>query len=152
MITPPETDRLISYRFLSEVHHFVSKSIKDEYLWPFSMTPIISSDNDVPIGNYGTSNKGMFKRIYRNGLANRYGKIMQAISGIHFNYSLPESFWSSELSERNEYKKSKDYFKILRNIYRYNWIILYLFGASPVISEKFIGGNNNENPLLIIFI
>ena len=47
---------------------------------------------DIPIGNYGTSNQGMMKTIYRRGLSNRYGSMMQAIAGIHYNFSFSDSF------------------------------------------------------------
>ena len=52
----------------------------------------IASDEEIPIGNYGNSNQGMMKTIYRRGLANRYGSMMQAIAGIHYNFSFSDKF------------------------------------------------------------
>jgi len=102
----------------------------------------INSEEEISIANYGPSNLGVFKRIYRKGLSKRYGRMMQAISGLHYNYSVPESIWQSSLFE-NMGKHSKSvrsaaYFNMLRNIFRINWIILYLFGASPIITRNFI--------------
>ena len=93
MITPPVVGNLNVISILDNIHHFVTHNISKETLWPFSMPPVISSDDDIPIARYGTSHEGVFKHTYRAGLANRYGKSMQAISGLHFNYSLPEKIW-----------------------------------------------------------
>jgi glutamate--cysteine ligase len=106
------------------------------------MPPLINSEEEISIAVYGSSNLGIFKKIYRNGLSHRYGRMMQAISGLHFNYSLPNSFWESPLFEaaRNDEKqvRSSIYFNMMRNIYRFNWLILYLFGASPIVTRNFL--------------
>lgn len=142
LISPYFSDNSKSLEFLDQLHHFVSHIIDTESLWPLSMPPFISSEDDIKIASYGTSNEGIFKTVYRNGLANRYGKKMQTISGIHFNYSLPDIFWKLDFSnEKNlneERLRSIIYFRMLRNIFRFNWLILYLFGASPIISKNFI--------------
>ena len=128
-------------------YHFVSHNIGEELLWPLSMPPTIFSENEIPIGSFGSSNEGFFKHVYRLGLANRYGRNMQAISGFHFNYSLPEKIWDlSQVSdEKNlKYVRSKMYFNMIRNIYKMNWILIYLFGASPVINKQLVK-NKNES-------
>ena len=90
----------------------------------------------------------MFKHIYRQGLASRYGTSMQSISGFHFNYSLPAEIWSFFDGKKNNRDtitiKSDLYFNIIRNIYQMNWLLLYLFGASPIIDQKLIA-NKNES-------
>ncbi|SVC99505.1 uncharacterized protein METZ01_LOCUS352359, partial [marine metagenome] len=95
LITPPISDKKEGLEFLENIHHFVSHKIEDEILWPFSMPPAIQSEQDIPIASYGTSNLGLFKQIYRNGLSHRYGRTMQAISGVHYNYSVPDAIWHS---------------------------------------------------------
>jgi len=141
LITPPNLNNR-TIEFLDNIHHFVSQNIGKEILWPFSMPPVIQLDEDIPIANYGSSNLGKFKRIYRNGLSHRYGRTMQAISGIHYNYSFHEAIWSSSLF--NKYSKdprqarSEGYFNVLRNIYKMNWLIIYLFGSSPIIGKNLI--------------
>jgi len=141
-VTPSEKDKIKGLGFLEDIHHFVSNNIEDEILWPFSIPPNINSEKDILIANYGSSNLGLFKRIYRKGLSHRYGRMMQAISGIHYNYSIPESFWHSSfftnISDNPNKTRSFAYFNMLRNILRMNWLILYLFGASPIITRSLL--------------
>ena len=142
LVTPPLNDKIKGLKFLEDIHHFVSCNIEDEILWPFSMPTIINQDKDIPIADYGSSNLGLFKRTYREGLARRYSRMMQTISGIHYNYSVPETLWQSpfikEMSENSNEIRSSAYFNMLRNILRINWFILYLFGASPIITRSFL--------------
>ena len=148
LVTPPLNDNIKGLIFLEDIHHFVSCNIEDEILWPFSMPPVINTDKDIPIANYGSSNLGLFKRIYREGLSHRYSSKMQAISGIHYNYSVPETLWQNPLSKKNSENsneiRSSAYFNMLRNIFRINWLLLYLFGASPVITRSFITKSNQS--------
>jgi len=141
LVTPPFQDKQKALRLLDDVHHFISCNLEDEILWPFSMPVAINAEEDIPIAYYGPSNLGEFKRIYRNGLSHRYGRMMQAISGVHYNYSVPNSIWQSSLFKNMEIDskrvRSAAYFNMLRNIYRINWLILYLFGASPTITRNF---------------
>ena len=146
LITPPLIDKKKGLNFLENIHHFVSHKIEDEIIWPFSMPPFIKSDADIPIASYGSSNLALFKTTYRNGLSHRYGRTMQAISGIHFNYSLPEQIWKSSLftEEKAVSKKLRAsiYFRTLRNLHRMNWLILYLFGASPIVAKNFLSNKH----------
>ena len=147
LITPPMVDKKKGLIFLENIHHFASHNIEDEIIWPFSMPPWIQSDEDIPIASYGSSNLALFKTTYRHGLSYRYGRAMQAISGIHFNYSLPEKIWESSLfnQEKTVSKKLRAtiYFRTLRNLHRMNWLILYLFGASPIVTENFLKNNHD---------
>ncbi|MSQ49310.1 MAG: glutamate--cysteine ligase, partial [Betaproteobacteria bacterium] len=77
------------------------------------------------------SNIGRAKTVYRTGLANRYGRRMQAISGIHYNWSLPG------LTEA-------EYFALLRNFRRHGWLLFYLFGASPAVCPSFVAGHPHD--------
>ena len=141
-VSPPEKDKIKGLRFLEDIHHFVSNNIEDEILWPFSIPPNINSEKDILIANYGSSNLGLYKRMYRKGLSHRYGRVMQAISGVHYNYSIPEAFWHSSffsnISNNPNKTRSAAYFNMLRNILRMNWLILYLFGASPIITKSLL--------------
>ena len=146
LITPPLVDKKKGLIFLENIHHFVSHKIEDEIIWPLSMPPFIQSDGEIPIASYGSSNLALFKQTYRNGLSHRYGRIMQTISGIHFNYSLPKQIWKSSLfTEENSVSKklrAKIYFRTLRNLHRMNWLILYFFGASPIATKNFLSNKN----------
>src|SRR5688500_8267571 len=78
-------------QYLLDLHQFVYQHLGDELLWATSMPSIIEGDESIPIAQYGRSNIGRMKTVYRNGLGIRYGRVMQAISGVHFNYSFPGS-------------------------------------------------------------
>ena len=114
-------------------------------LWATSMPGAIERDEDIPIAQFGNSHVGQMKTIYRKGLGLRYGRMMQAISGVHFNYSFPLPFWEAYadvLKTRDGGSKfvSARYFDLLRNYRRYGWIVLYLFGVSPVVCKSFLKG------------
>jgi len=145
LITPPLSDKTAGLEFLDHIHHFVSHNINKEILWPFSMPPTIKSEQDLPIADYGISNLGLFKQLYRKGLSHRYGRSMQAISGVHYNYSLPDSIWHSSFFEDSQLDsraiRSDSYFRMLRNIYRMNWLVIYLFGASPILTKDLLTKN-----------
>jgi glutamate--cysteine ligase len=145
LITPPLSDKTAGLEFLDHIHHFVSHNINKEILWPFSMPPTIKSEQDLPIADYGISNLGLFKQLYRKGLSHRYGRSMQAISGVHYNYSLPDSIFHSSFFEDHQLDfraiRSDSYFRMLRNIYRMNWLVIYLFGASPVLTKDLLAKN-----------
>src|SRR5450631_2319938 len=78
---------------LTEIHQVVYRHVGDELLWCTSMPCGLPADDDIPLGQYGNSNLGRAKTIYRNGLAHRYGRRMQTISGVHYNFSMPEAAW-----------------------------------------------------------
>jgi glutamate--cysteine ligase len=117
---------------LTGIHQAVYRAIGDELLWCASMPCRLPADNAIPIGRYGTSNVGRAKSVYRMGLSHRYGRRMQAISGIHYNFSLP-----GQLS-------NEAYFALIRNFRRHSWLLLYLFGASPAVCASFVAGRAHE--------
>lgn len=141
-ITPPFADVKDSLAFLSNIHQFAYDHLDDQILLSTSMPCGIDGDDSVPIAEYGSSNIGRMKHIYRHGLWHRYGRTMQAIAGIHFNYSVPEVLWDAlhayEKPEISlEQYKNGAYFGLIRNFLRQGWLILYLFGASPAICKNF---------------
>jgi len=145
LVTPafPETWELTQY--LCDLHQFVYRNIEDELLWATSMPCAINGDESIPIAEYGSSNVGRMKTVYRRGLGLRYGRVMQAISGVHFNYSFPEHFWPvlADLFRKHDAGqdfRSDAYFALLRNYRRHGWLILYLFGNSPAICPSFLQG------------
>ncbi len=117
---------------LTEIHQVVYRAIGGELLWGASMPCHLPADAEIPIGRYGTSNVGRAKSIYRTGLSHRYGRRMQTISGIHYNFSLP-----GEVS-------NEAYFGLIRNFRRFSWLLLYLFGASPAVCASFVEGRAHE--------
>lgn len=145
-ITPVSTDPGAALHFLETIHQFVYTHLDDELLWASSMPCRIDDVSMIPIARYGTSNIGRMKHVYRVGLEHRYGKMMQSIAGIHYNFSLPETFWEAyrELSEVKDSLQaftSSSYFAMIRNFRRSSWLLLFLFGASPALSRTFLEGD-----------
>ncbi len=107
-----------------------------------SMPCFIESEDRITLAQYGSSNVGRFKTLYREGLKNRYGALMQTIAGVHYNFSLPIEFWQAWAGVKDEEsgkeKISEGYLRLIRNYYRFGWVIPYLFGASPAICGSFL--------------
>ncbi len=129
---------------LSDIHRFVYRSVDDELLWSSSMPCMLGQDDQVPIANYGPSNVGRTKNIYRRGLGARYGRLMQTISGIHYNFSIPDALWNviAQIQGTSDSRAFRDdaYFGLIRNFRRHSWLLIYLFGASPSLCKSFVKG------------
>ena len=140
-ITPVNTNIDYMLTFLRDLHRYTSINIDDELMWPLSMPCFIGNEDDITLAQYGTSNEGLYKTVYRQGLKSRYGAKMQTISGVHYNFSLPMAFWQSRDGIRNAEEDSNiisdGYFRLIRNYYRFGWVIPYLFGASPSVCSSF---------------
>ncbi len=115
---------------LTQIHQYVYRHLDDEMLWVGSMPCGLPPDESIPIGFYGGSNVGRAKSVYRLGLGHRYGRRMQTISGIHYNWSLPGL-------------GNDDYFGLIRNFRRHSFLLLYLFGASPAVCGSFVAGREH---------
>ena len=142
LITSPYADIQNTLDELQKIHQFVYENLGHEQLLCASMPCGIDGDESIRIAEYGSSNIGRMKHVYRHGLWHRYGRTMQAIAGIHFNYSVPQHLWHF-LHEQHggnqslESFKNASYFGLIRNFQRIGWLILYLFGASPAICKNF---------------
>ena len=149
-ITPVDDniDHLLA--FLRDIHRHVARNLDDERMWPLSMPCFIAAEQDIELAQYGSSNAGRFKTLYREGLKNRYGALMQTISGVHYNFSLPLEFWQAwagvKDAESGKEQISAGYFRLIRNYYRFGWVIPYLFGASPAICSSFLQGRETSLP------
>ena len=113
---------------LTRVHQAVYRALGDEAMWVSSMPCELPPDGEIPLGRYGTSNVGQSKTVYRTGLGHRYGRRMQTISGIHYNWSLPGL-------------DNDAYFSLIRNFRRHSFVLLTLFGASPAVCASFVEGS-----------
>ena len=154
-ITPAEHDIGVTLERLDAIHRYSVGKLGGELLWSQSMPCQLPSEDEIAIAWYGTSNLGMLKHVYRRGLALRYGKAMQCIAGIHYNYSLDERLWrilaEHEASHQADGKplsakayQSESYFATIRNFRRYSWLLMYLFGASPALSSSFLRGRPHK--------
>jgi glutamate--cysteine ligase len=116
---------------LVQVQHYTLQAMGSEVLWASSMPCTLPADAQIPLGRYGSSNTGRLKTVYRAGLGLRYGRRMQTISGIHYNWSLPDT-------------SSEAYFGLIRNFRRHSFVLLYLFGASPAVCSSFVQGRAHQ--------
>jgi glutamate--cysteine ligase len=147
LVTPTFTNNVALCAYLEDLHRFVYRHIGAELLWGTSMPCAIAGEDDVPIARYGRSHTGLFKTVYRRGLKVRYGGVMQAIAGVHFNYSFPAAFWELyadvlEARAADTAFISRCYFDVLRNFRRYGWLVPWLFGASPALDASFLSGRS----------
>jgi len=149
LITPVfsnTTDMLASLR---DTHRFVQQHLKDEVFWAASMPCEINGNDSIPIAEYGSSNIGQLKHVYRQGLSVRYGRVMQSIAGAHYNLSLPDSFWqkwqqvTGDTATLKDFK-SDQYFWLIRNFRRRSWLLMLLFGASPALDASFVAGVKHD--------
>ena len=151
MVTPPCDSAAKAMHYLTGIHQFIVSCMEgDEQIWNTSMPCILRGADSIRIGEYGDSHQGRMKHIYRRGLGARYGKRMQAIAGIHFNFSMPESSWplwqslhadstaSVDAPNVLDQARSRGYFQMMQNLMRVGWMVPYLFGASPAICRTFL--------------
>ncbi|KXO13520.1 Glutamate--cysteine ligase [Moritella sp. JT01] len=142
-ITPVSDSAAKAQQQLSDIHRNVVKNLDGELFWPSSMPCQICDAESIPLAKYGTSNTGKMKHTYRIGLKHRYGSSMQIISGLHYNVSLPITFWQTLYDLKGEIGELQDfisdsYMGLIRNFYRHGWLVPYLFGASPALNRSFL--------------
>ena len=154
LITPPLPSGAAALSFLNDIHAYIYRHLDDEILWASSMPCIVKGDDSIPLARYGDSNIGRMKTIYRRGLGYRYGRTMQTIAGVHFNYSFNPELWRClsdagfwHTSDRDDTvatatekaMRSHGYMALIRNLLRVGWVIPYLFGTSPAVCRTFAG-------------
>ena len=118
---------------LTQIHQYTLRALEcsEETLWVGSMPCGLPPDENIPICSYGSSNIGRAKSVYRMGLGHRYGRRMQTISGIHYNWSLPGL-------------SNDEHFALIRNFRRHAFVLLTLFGASPAVCSSFVAGREHK--------
>lgn len=167
MVTPPCDSAEEALQFLTSIHQFIVHRLPEgEHIWNTSMPCILRGGQSVRIGEYGDSHSGQMKHAYRRGLGLRYGRRMQAIAGVHFNFSMPETAWElrqslfdgndaaeparaqsagdSQSPQQRQKLRTDGYFEMMQNLLRVGWIVPYLFGASPAICQSFLGEGEGE--------
>ena len=155
MVTPPCASSGEALARLGAIHRFILPRLPTgEHLWNTSMPCVLAGGKSIRIGEYGHSHQGRMKHAYRRGLGLRYGRRMQAIAGIHFNFSLPDEAWplwrtlhedAAEtllgrvgFEEPSARVRTAGSFAMMQNLVRIGWIVPYLFGASPAICKSFL--------------
>jgi len=147
-ITAPGEDIPQLIDTLKSLHQYTYKNIGEEVLWTSSMPCMLGNDEAIPVAQYGQSNSGKMKTAYRLGLGHRYGRSMQTIAGIHYNFSVSDQLWKSlRFQDHSDLPlkayKTQGYFHLIRNFKRYFWLLLYLYGAAPAVCKTFIKHNNH---------
>ena len=150
LITSPWPSTQDALDELAAIHSFVFSCLDDnEYMWPASMPAILPEDSDITIADFGSSFIGRAKELYRTGLSHRYGRSMQTVSGVHFNFSLSDTFWQ-ELARMEEATcdqtfLNRHYFYLIRNYRRHSFVINWLFGASPCFDQSFLDNSRQAH-------
>lgn len=150
LITPTASSIEECLQFLADLHNFAQARLPDqEMLWAASMPCLLENEAQIPLARYGSSNLGRLKTLYREGLGHRYGRLMQTIAGIHYNFSMPEGFWADYRALKGSSEPLQDfqtsqYLHMIRNYHRYSWLLVYLFGASPAVCKCFTRGRDHD--------
>jgi len=154
LITPPCKSPQDALSCLRDLHQVTYQALPTgETLWPLSMPCMLDKDEDkIRLAQYGSSNLGKFKTLYRRGLGVRYGRRMQTIAGIHYNLSFPDSLWDAWQSETSSLNPaiskqdfvSEKYFSLIRNFIRLTPMVIYLLGASPAVCACFLKGREHH--------
>ena len=157
LITDPKTSPKETLNMLRQLHLLVYQGMPEgELMWPLSMPCMLSSnDEDIPLADYGSSNTGKLKTLYRSGLGIRYGRRMQTIAGLHYNLSFGDDLfaaWQAQTPNAQdltltEFRNDK-YLGLIRNFKRLTSLVLYLLGASPSVCPCFVSGVEHDLELL----
>ena len=139
MITPSFKKVKDAYYFMENLHDIVTENLDEEYLWPQSLPPIIPEEDKIPVAQF---EQDKASEEYRDNLAKKYGKYLQLLSGIHYNFSFDTEFieeFYKKLNTRETYKefKNKLYMKVARNYMKHSWLLVYLLGASGVVHKSY---------------
>lgn len=146
LVTPVQPSLDLAFNWLEALHDVLHRSMdKDEYLWPSSMPNILPDEDDIPIVRY----KDPDAIQYREHLAESYGKKKQTISGIHFNFSFSDAFIDALYKKQDKFETKIEfqndlYVKLAGNFLKYEWILLYLFGASPYAEPDFFDSKSGR--------
>lgn len=151
LVTNAHQSAQATYQELYALHQYTAQHIGNERLWPASMPCVLPEESTIEIGQFGQSNSGKIRQLYRVGLGHRYGKAMQMIAGIHFNYSPPDALFDAlaehDGQENTQAYRNQRYMGMLRSLQRHSWLICYLFGASPAVDESFAPAQQVLNPM-----
>ncbi|MGL4761908.1 MAG: bifunctional glutamate--cysteine ligase GshA/glutathione synthetase GshB [Sarcina sp.] len=139
VVTPPCNTIDEVYDFIGALNDIVSLELKDELLWPQSNPPILPDETLIPISEFN----GEKEEVYRAGLAKKYGKKKQLMSGVHFNFSFKDEFLellyktNTDIGDLKDFKNNL-YLNLSRNFFKYRWLLIYLTGASPIFHETYV--------------
>ncbi|MCO7180913.1 bifunctional glutamate--cysteine ligase GshA/glutathione synthetase GshB [Lactococcus formosensis] len=138
-ITPVFEDSKHALQFMEALHDVMIRSLEQgELLWSQSMPPALpENESDIRLANLEKKEDV----LYREGLAEKYGKRKQMVSGIHYNFEfgkdLLQAMWKQQQMVDFQTFKSEIYMKLSRQYLRYMWLITYCLGGSPRANAGF---------------
>ncbi len=147
LVTPVQPSLKEAYDWLAGIQDVLLRALPDdEYIWPNSMPNILPEEKEIPIIRYNDPDA----IAYREQLAERYGKKKQTISGIHFNFSFGQDFIDAAFQAQDDISDKVSfvnelYVKLSGNFLKHEWILLYLFGASPYAEMDFFDSKSGRD-------
>ncbi|QWQ38257.1 bifunctional glutamate--cysteine ligase GshA/glutathione synthetase GshB [Gemella sp. zg-570] len=148
LITSPEENSREVYRYLSAIHEVLLRKLpQDEFIWPLSIPAILPKEEDIQVAQFDKKEDVE----YREYLVSVYGKYIQMISGIHYNFGFSQDFINRlvEITKLEEnILRNKLYMKLARQFIRYQWLLVYFYGASPLAPDEFF--TKLKNPKKIV--
>lgn len=148
LVTPPMKKLEDTLRWLSAIHEVTLRTLpEDEFIFPFSMPAGLPPEEHIKVAQLDNQEDV----AYREHLVQSYGKYKQMVSGIHYNFQIDPKFIDALFHAQNETQSAVDfqndfYLKIAKNFLRYQWILLYLFSATPTVEDKYFRGNSPLKP------
>ncbi len=143
LVTPPMKKLEDTLRWLSAIHEVTLRTLpENEFIFPFSMPAGLPPEEHIKVAQLDNHEDV----AYREHLVQSYGKYKQMVCGIHYNFQIDPKFIEALFHAQNETQSAVDfqndfYLKIAKNFLRYQWILLYLFSATPTVEEKYFRGN-----------
>lgn len=150
-ITPVDGDIEHMLTFMRDLHRYTARNMGDERMWPLSMPCYIAEGQDIELAQYGTSNTGRFKTLYREGLKNRYGALMQTISGVHYNFSLPMAFWQAKCGDISGADAKRKFLRAISALSAITIVSVGSFLICLVRLQRFVLLSCKENPTSLPF-
>ena len=145
LITTPENSEKSVLRVLNAVHEVTLKNMPaDEFIWPLSIPAILPDESEIRVAQFEKKSDVE----YREYLVEKYGKYKQMVSGIHYNFQLDDKFMEkvAEITKKDLVDvKNEIYLKLARQFIRYQWILIYLYGASPLAEDKYFTNGLKPN-------
>ena len=144
LVTPPMKKLEDTLRWLSAIHEVTLRTLpENEFIFPFSMPAGLPPEEHIKVAQLDNHEDV----AYREYLVQSYGKYKQMVSGIHYNFQIDPKFIDALFHAQNETQSAVDfqndfYLKIAKNFLRYQWILLYLFSATPTVEEKYFRGHS----------
>ena len=139
LITPPNKKVEDSLRWLSAIHEVVLRSLPDdEYIFPLSMPAGLPPAEKIKVAQLDDP----ADVAYREHLVKSYGTYKQMVSGIHYNFQLDADLIQTLFKAQSEYQSAVEfqndlYLKMAKNFLRYQWILLYLLSATPIVDRNY---------------